>query len=427
MIDRVFILIKSGKGGDGAISGRHEKYVPRGGPDGGNGGDGGSVYLLSDSNVNTLLEYRYKRHHTAGPGGKGQGALKHGRNGKDITLTVPVGTQVWVGKDSSQLLADLDTPGEPLLVAKGGRGGAGNARYASSTNQFPMIAQAGELGVDVELRLELKLLADVGVIGAPNAGKSSLLAALTSARPRIADYPFTTLEPALGVVEHRKEDFVMVDIPGLIEGAHEGSGLGHDFLRHVERTRVLIHMVDGSLDDPVAQYLQIKEELKLFNEDLARKPQILAVNKIDIPAVEEYMTLLEEAFAEAVPDEKVYFVSAAGRQNLDPLMDATVQILQSTPARWEADGLSTPTEELPVLRPRPRRAVPKVSVNREGEYKVQLADAIRIAGMVDLDRWEARMQFYRRLQHTGVVKALEDAGIQPGDTVHIGELEFLWE
>ena len=427
MIDRVFILIKSGKGGDGAISGRHEKYVPRGGPDGGNGGDGGSVYLLSDSNVNTLLEYRYKRHHTAGPGGKGQGALKHGRNGKNITLTVPVGTQVWVGKDSSQLLADLDTPGEPLLVAKGGRGGAGNARYASSTNQFPMIAQAGEPAVDVEVRLELKLLADVGVIGAPNAGKSSLLAALTSARPRIADYPFTTLEPALGVVEHRNEDFVMVDIPGLIEGAHEGIGLGHDFLRHVERTRVLIHMVDGSLDDPVAQYLQINKELKLFNEDLARKPQILAVNKIDIPAVEEYMTLLEEAFAEVVPDEKVYFVSAAGRQNLDPLMDATVEILQSAPVRWEADGLSTPTEELPVLRPRPRRAVPKVSVTQEGEYKVQLADAIRIAGMVDLDRWEARMQFYRRLQHTGVVRALEDAGVQPGDTVHIGELEFLWQ
>ena len=226
MIDRVFILIKSGKGGDGAISGRHEKYVPRGGPDGGNGGDGGSVYLLSDSNVNTLLEYRYKRHHTAGPGGKGQGALKHGRNGKNITLTVPVGTQVWVGKDSSQLLADLDTPGEPLLVAKGGRGGAGNARYASSTNQFPMIAQAGEPAVDVETRLELKLLADVGVIGAPNAGKSSLLAALTSARPRIADYPFTTLEPALGVVEHRNEDFVMVDIPGLVEGAPLLGNLG---------------------------------------------------------------------------------------------------------------------------------------------------------------------------------------------------------
>ncbi|MDP6455281.1 MAG: GTPase ObgE [SAR202 cluster bacterium] len=427
MIDRVFILVRSGKGGDGAISGRHEKYVPRGGPDGGNGGDGGSVYLLSDSNVNTLLEYRYKRQYTARPGGKGQGALKHGKNGKDITLTVPVGTQVWVGKDSSQLLADLDAPGETLLVAKGGRGGAGNARYASSTNQYPMIAQAGEPGVDEEVRLELKLLADVGVIGAPNAGKSSLLAALTSARPRIADYPFTTLEPALGVVEHRNEDFVMVDIPGLIEGAHEGIGLGDDFLRHVERTRVLIHMVDGSLDDPVAQYLQINEELKLFNEDLARKPQILAVNKIDIPEVEEYMSLLEEAFAEAVPDEKVYFVSAAGRQNLDPLMDATIQVLQSAPVRWESEGLSTPTEELPVLRPTPRRTAPKVSVNREGEYTVQLADAIRIAGMVDLDRWEARMQFYRRLQHTGVVKALEDAGVEPGDTVHIGELEFLWE
>lgn len=427
MIDRVFILVKSGKGGNGAISGRHEKYVPLGGPDGGNGGKGGSVYLLSDSNVNTLLEYRYRRLFTASPGGKGLGALKHGKNGKDITLTVPVGTQVWVGKNSPLLLADLDSPGEKLLVCKGGRGGAGNARYASSTNQFPVIAQAGEPGEDVEVRLELKLLADVGIIGAPNAGKSSLLAALTSAHPRIADYPFTTLEPALGVVEYQNEDFVMVDIPGLIEGAHEGVGLGHDFLRHVERTRVLIHMVDGSLDDPVAQYLQINEELTLFNEDLALKPQILAVNKIDIPEVGEYISLLEEAFAEAVPDQKVHFISAAGHQNLDSLMKATVQVLKSTPARWESDGLSTPTKDLPVLRPKPRRTGPKVSKNREGEYVVRSSDAIRIAGMVDLDRWEARMQFYRRLQHTGVVKALEDAGVRPGDTVHIGELEFLWE
>jgi GTP-binding protein len=427
MIDRVFILIKSGKGGNGAISGRHEKYVPRGGPDGGNGGDGGSVYLLSDSNVNTLLEYRYRRLHNASPGGKGLGALKHGKNGKDIILTVPVGTQVWVGKDSPLLLADLDSPGEKLLVAKGGRGGAGNARYASSTNQYPMIAQAGEPGVEEEIWLELKLLADVGVIGAPNAGKSSLLAALTAATPRIADYPFTTLEPALGVVEHRNEDFVMVDIPGLIEGAHEGIGLGHDFLRHIERTRVLIHMVDGSLDDPVAQYRQINEELMLFNEDLASKPQILAVNKIDIPEVGEYMSLLEEAFAEAVPDQKVYFISAAGRQNLDSLMDATIHILQAAPLRWESDGLSTPTDELPVLRPTPRRTGPKVSKNRDGEYIVQSSDAVRIAGMVDLDHWEARMQFYRRLQHTGVVKALEDAGVRTGDTVHIGEIEFLWE
>ena len=279
----------------------------------------------------------------------------------------------------------------------------------------------------MEVRLELKLLADIGIIGAPNAGKSSLLAALTSARPRIADYPFTTLEPALGVVEHRKEDFVMVDIPGLIEGAHEGVGLGHDFLRHVERTRVLIHMVDGSLGDPVAQYRQINEELTLFNEDLARKPQIVAVNKIDIPEVNEYISLLEEAFAEVVPGQQIYFISAAGRQNLDSLMDATIQVLQSTPVRWVADGLSTPTEDLPVLRPRPRRTVAKVSMNREGEYVVRSPDAIRIAGMVDLDRWEARMQFYRRLQHTGVVKALEEAGVQAGDTVHIGELEFLWE
>lgn len=385
------------------------------------------MFAVADANVNTLLEYRYRRRYSAGAGGRGQSALKHGKNGGDITLAVPVGTQIWVDGDRPNLVADLDSHGDKVLVAKGGRGGAGNARYASATNQFPVIAQAGEPGEDLRVRLELKLLADVGIIGAPNAGKSSLLSALTAARPKIADYPFTTLEPALGVVEHRDQDFVMVDIPGLIEGAHAGVGLGHDFLRHVERTRVLVHVVDGGLEDPVAQHRQINEELALFNEDLADKPQILAVNKVDIPEVAEYEPLLREAFAGAVPGQTVHFISAAGRQNLEPLLDEAIQVLQSTPVRWESDGPAKPLEDLPVLRPRAPRTRPSVAKNRAGEFVVRSTDAVRIAGMVDLDRWEARMQFYRRLQHTGVVKALEEAGVRPGDTVHIGKLEFLWE
>ncbi|MCI0438760.1 MAG: GTPase ObgE, partial [Chloroflexi bacterium] len=239
MIDQVFIHISSGKGGNGAISGRREKFVARGGPDGGDGGNGGSVYMLADQNVNTLQAFRYRRSFAAGNGGNGAGANRHGRNGDDIVISVPAGTQVWITDEPPRLLADLSEHGQRVLLASGGSGGRGNARFKSSTNQFPKLAEAGEDGEELDLRLELKLLADVGIIGVPNAGKSSLLSVVSAARPKVADYPFTTLEPVLGVVERHDKSFVMVDIPGLIEGAHKGVGLGHEFLRHVERTRVL--------------------------------------------------------------------------------------------------------------------------------------------------------------------------------------------
>ena len=427
MIDSVVIHLRSGSGGDGSISGRHEKFVPRGGPDGGNGGDGGSVYLVSDPNVNTLVFYRYRRRYEAEDGGKGQGKLKHGKNGEDITLVVPVGTQVWAEDASGRLIADLDAPGEQVQVARGGRGGAGNTRYATSTNRFPLLAQAGEKGEERSLRLELKLLADVGIIGAPNAGKSSLLASLTAARPKIAEYPFTTLEPALGVVEHRDESFVMVDIPGLIEGAHEGVGLGQDFLRHIERTRVLVHVVDGSIDDPVGQIQQTNTELELFSEDLGRKPQILAVNKIDMLEVRERMSSLEGEFVQAEESRQVHFISAAGADGLVPLMDAVLRELRTAPMPVQTKGSASQGQELPVLRPRPRGTGASVHRDPRGVFVVDSADAARIAAMVDVDNWGARMQYYARLRRTGVVKALEDAGIMPGDTVRIGEMEWEWE
>jgi GTP-binding protein len=427
MIDSVVINLRSGNGGDGAISGRREKFVARGGPDGGNGGDGGSIYLVSDANLNTLVSYRYRRHYESEDGEKGGGKLKHGKNGADLTLTVPVGTMVWVEGADGELIADLDTAGEQVRVARGGRGGAGNTRYATPTNRFPLLAQAGEASEKRSLRLELKLLADVGIIGAPNAGKSSLLASLTAARPKIAEYPFTTLEPALGVVEHRDESFVMVDIPGLIEGAHEGVGLGQDFLRHIERTRVLVHMVDGSIDDPVGQVQQTNTELELFSEDLGRKPQLLAVNKIDIPEVRERMSSLESEFGQAGGVRYVHFVSAAAADGLVPLMDAVLRELRSAPMPTGVRTAASPGSGLPVLRPRPRGAGVSVSKDSRGVYVVDSPDAARIAAMVDVGNWGAKMQYYARLRRTGVVKALEDAGIMPGDTVRIGDVEMEWE
>ena len=429
MIDQIYIQIKSGKGGDGAISGRREKYVPRGGPDGGDGGDGGSVFLEAATNVNTLLAYRYRRLFSAQDGGRGDRRLRHGRNGEDIILPVPVGTQVWLEDDTPRLLVDLDEPGQRFLAAQGGRGGAGNAHYATSINRFPRLAQAGESGVELKLRLELKLLADVGIIGAPNAGKSSLLSVVSAARPRVADYPFTTLEPSLGMVEHRDETFVMVDIPGLIEGAHAGVGLGHDFLRHIERTRVLVHLVDGSLDDPVAQYERINAELSMYSPQLAVKPQILAVNKLDLTDVSVLRDDILDEFRRSMDgaeDSDVHFVSAATHEGVDSLLDSVLTALKDAPQpvavpAADADG------GLPVLRPEPRRRGPRVYVAEDGAFVVDSPSAARMAAMVDPEDWSASLQFYNRLIRSGIVRALEEAGIEQGDVVRIGEVEWRWD
>lgn len=439
MIDRVIINIKSGNGGDGAISGRREKYVPRGGPDGGDGGNGGGVFLVADPNMNTLLEYRYRRHFSAEDGRRGDGKSRHGANGRDISLRVPVGTQVWAedAEDEdgggSRLLGDLDAPGQRLLAAKGGAGGAGNARYATSTNQFPLLAQSGAAGEALTLRLELKLLADVGIIGSPNAGKSSLLAAASAARPKVADYPFTTLEPSLGVVEARGETFVMVDIPGLIEGASAGVGLGLEFLRHVERARVLIHLVDGSLDDPAAEYAKINAELAEYGGGVERKPQILAVNKLDLTDVSVLRDDLADAFAQADAPPPL-FVSAATREGVGELMDAAFDALRSaseTPAAPETAAIPDDDDgdfaDAPILRPAPRRRRPQVYADGEGGFIVEWQPAERMAGMVDLDDWSARMQFYDRLRRAGVIEALENAGVGSGDVVRIGGVEWRWE
>ena len=423
MIDSVLIQITSGSGGDGAISGRHEKFVPRGGPDGGDGGRGGNVIIVGDHNENTLINFRYEKNFSASNGENGSKAKKHGKDGDDVVIRVPVGTQII--NETGSVVADILNSGEEYMAAPGGRGGYGNVKYSSSTSQYPVIAQAGEEGLKTSLRLELKLIADVGIIGVPNAGKSSLITFLTAARPKIANYPFTTIDPVLGIVEHRDKDFVMVDIPGLIEGAHEGIGLGHEFLRHIERTRVLIHLVDGTSENPSEDFHKINKELALFNEALIGKPQILAINKVDLDEV----SVLAEDIRDSMGEDawKFHIISAVAGEGGGSMMYEVVQVLSDQPSVIPPN-LSVDLQEtdIPVIRPEPRRR--GVSIYQEdGVYVVQAPGVERIAQRIDYEDWLARMQFYKHMQKTGVVKALEDAGISEGDTVRIGDIEWEWD
>jgi GTP-binding protein len=347
MFDRVEIVVKGGDGGDGIVSFRREKWVPFGGPDGGDGGDGGDVVVKAGSVVDNLRVFRQKRRYRAADGRNGGDKKKHGKKGASRLLAVPVGTVVsyksQIGGDS--LIADLETPGQQAVVAKGGKGGRGNARFATSTNQAPQIAEPGEAGEEQAIILELKLIADVGLIGYPNVGKSTLLAAVSAARPKIASYPFTTREPVLGMVEVGRLSFVLAEIPGLIDGAHLGKGLGHDFLRHIVRTRVLIHLVDGSSSSPVEDMAQVNTELSLFDSALAKKPQLVAVNKIDLPQVKARLDEIKASFSAA--GSKVLFVSAATGEGTLELMAEAVNLLQSAP-KPEAG------KRKKIFRPQPR-------------------------------------------------------------------------
>ncbi len=330
-VDEVRIHVKAGDGGDGAIAWRREKFIPRGGPAGGDGGDGGDVVLEVDPQLATLLDYRYVRRHEARNGEGGRGSDQNGRDGPPLTLRVPPGTVV---KDAAtgEVLADLSVPGQRFVAARGGRGGLGNMNFATSTNQAPYYAQEGTAGEERDLQLELKLLADVGIIGYPNAGKSTLISRISRARPRIADYPFTTLTPNLGVVGYRGEkSFVVADIPGLIEGAHAGAGLGHQFLRHVERCRVLVHLVDplapGEGRSPLADHQAVNRELRLYSPVLAEKPQVVALTKMDLPEARQRFAEFRRAFARKRGRPPVLAISAVAGEGLDELLDAVARIL----------------------------------------------------------------------------------------------------
>ncbi|MCA1554157.1 MAG: GTPase ObgE, partial [Chloroflexi bacterium] len=340
-LDEVKIQVKAGDGGDGVVSFRREKYIPLGGPDGGHGGRGGDVLLVADKSLSTFTTFRRKSHFKAENGGKGAGRNKHGADGADLRLSVPLGTMVR-DPDGGELMADLVSDGQEFTVARGGRGGRGNSAFAKPTNQAPRIAEHGEPGEERWLHLQLKLIADVGLVGMPNAGKSTLLSVISNARPKIADYPFTTLAPNLGVVTLDDEtSFVVADIPGLIEGAHEGHGLGDKFLRHVERTRLLVHLLDGNTDDPLKDYATINAELAAFNPVLAQKPQIVVLNKMDLPHARQVWQKVRRALeTKSVP---VLAISAATNEGVRALVQRVAHTLAALPIETAS--------ELPVIRP----------------------------------------------------------------------------
>ncbi len=325
-IDEVIITVQSGDGGSGCVSFRREKFIPRGGPDGGDGGKGGDVLLRTTVRKRTLYQFRYQKNFKAKNGAHGQGKQRTGQNGQSLVIEIPPGTLV-TDVDTGQVLKDLVEPGETFLLAKGGRGGQGNTRFKTSKHRTPRFAQPGEPGETKKLKLELKLLADVGIIGLPNAGKSTLIRAVSSARPKIGDYPFTTLTPSLGVVQTDwGEPFVVADIPGLIKGAHKGTGLGIKFLRHIERTRILVHLVDVSaidLDDPLHDYNAINNELAMYNRKLAEKSQIVVLNKIDLPGIQE----AADVFQSAIKDKEVTLISALTGKGIDNLKSKLVDLL----------------------------------------------------------------------------------------------------
>lgn len=398
---------------------RREKFVPLGGPDGGDGGKGGDVIFEVKSTLNTLSSFRQNQKFKAENGVNGGPSQMTGHNGKDLIIHVPPGTVLFEA-DTGDLIGDLTESGQQLMVCKGGRGGRGNQHFATSRNQAPRTAEKGEPAEEKHLRLELKLIADIGLIGVPNAGKSTLLSVLTNAKPKIAPYPFTTLEPNLGVANIDDDTtVVLADIPGLIEGASQGAGLGHDFLRHIQRTRVLVHLLDGVSEDPVADYSQINSELSLFDPNLSKKPQIVALNKIDQPEVQVKLADLQKKFKKFKVE--LMAISALARTNTRELLIQAYQTLQETPP---PEKVELP---LPVYKPKedPRQFV----VTREGEneWRVSGAAIERAAAMTYWQHDGSVRRFQKILETLGVEEALRRAGVQEGDTVSIGEFELEWQ
>lgn len=417
-IDEATITVAAGNGGDGIVAWRREKYIPKGGPAGGDGGHGGNIYLEATPDLSTLVEFRYKREFKAEAGKGGGQSNKSGRSGTDLTIPVPVGTIVYrtfEGKNEA-FVADLAHAGDRAMVAKGGKGGLGNQHFATSTRQAPRIAYNGEPGERCAIRLELRLLADCGVIGVPNAGKSTLLSVVTAARPKIADYPFTTIEPQLGVVRvSDEESFFMVDVPGLIEGAHEGAGLGDQFLKHVERTRALVHLLDGAkpLDEMLSDKATIERELGAWNPKLLEKPMLLVVSKLDLPDARERLAELRAQF----PD--VRGISSATREGVQELVYAIWQTIKDAPM---PEVVTPPPAEIELV---PRNAF-AITRESDGTFVIAGERIERLAAMTNFDSDEALARFERTLAKMGVEKKLREMGAAEGDTVRIGQYEFTY-
>ena len=415
-IDRAKIFVRAGNGGNGMSVFRQEKYIPKGGPSGGDGGRGGSVILIADENMNTLIDFRYKRKFVAPDGAKGEGSNKTGASSDSIIVKVPVGTLVR-DEETGILLADLNEHGQQYVVVRGGRGGRGNARFATSTHRSPVFAEKGEPGEERSVLLELKLLADAGLVGYPSVGKSSLLASVSAAKPEIAAYHFTTLTPVLGVVRLTEgRSFVLADIPGLIEGAHEGVGLGHDFLRHIERTKLILHVLDvaGSEGrDPIEDFNQINKELALYSEKLAKRPQIVVANKVDLPEAAEAI----ERVRAYVTDKGYEFfpISAVTGEGVQPLMWRVQELVDQLEAPEAEDTIQTIETDMAHF---------EISREDDGTFVVTGANIDRLVAMTNFDNPEAHRRFQLIWRRLGIEEALKERGIKEGDSVRIRDMVF---
>lgn len=432
--DTASIHVRSGDGGDGCVAFRREKFVAKGGPAGGSGGRGGNVWAMADPGLNSLTCFRHKVHWRAGNGQAGQGSERNGAVAEDLIVKVPLGTIIRrrnVGEDDPPL-AELVKPGEKALLAVGGRGGRGNASFKTQKNNAPTLAEKGEKGSENWLDLELKVVADVGIIGVPNAGKSTFLSKVTAATPKIANYPFTTITPNLGVCELDYDTTVLADIPGLLEGAHEGLGLGHDFLRHIQRCRVLIHLIDGTSQDPIGDFHAINLELELFNPELASKPQIIAYNKMDLESSSDYWELVQESLLEfGISKENLFAISAQTGNGVVPVIRRVreeLALLPPTSTLYETQAVNA--QQVPRGLSAARIDDFTIVVEESdgpGRYFIVEGDALkRFAQMTNWDYYEAMKRFQHVLKVAGIDGALKAKGVKPGDTVVIGSTEFEW-
>lgn len=420
MIDTVEIVVQAGNGGDGFLAFRREKFVARGGPEGGDGGDGGSVYLIATSDENTLQHLAYKRRYKAGHGTAGKRSNKHGRNGDDVAIRVPVGTVVsQAGRPAgASPPIDMIEEGMRVLIARGGDGGRGNARFVSSTNQEPLLREAGGRGDIRQLALEVKVLADVGVIGVPNAGKSSFVAKATAAKPKVAAYPFTTLEPVLGVVENRGSTFVIAEIPGLIGGAHRGVGLGHAFLRHAERTFIFLHVLDGAASDPIEDFKQVNNELGLYSQEMAARPQLVVINKIDLPEVRSRVPEFTKELRAL--DVDLLAMAAVTGEGIQGVLDKVLAIIVPIGRQRKPSG-----HQLIDGTPRREKNGSIIDLG-EGSWNVRWPTAERLAALSNTDDQRVVGQLFREFERIGMLAAAAAKGVKYGDSVRIGDWAFTW-
>ncbi len=424
-VDKTIIIVESGRGGNGCVSFRREKFVPRGGPDGGDGGKGGDVYLRANPNISTLYDFLHKPHYKAENGEHGKGKNMVGKDGKDIYIDVPCGTVVYKIDENNEKvkIADLKQPYQIVLVVKGGRGGRGNASFKSSTNRTPKIAELGQPGETAKLLLELKLIADVGIVGLPNSGKSTLLSVLTDARPKIADYPFTTLYPNLGVCKYDNLDFVLADIPGIIEDAHKGKGLGLEFLRHIERTKIILHLIDvsvGELDEICQNYKTIIKELKSYSKKMLDKPMIIVLNKIDLIS-EKKLNDIMKYFSKKIKNKyPIIYISAIKKQYLDILIKKIVYYLSKTKTTNFEITDSEPQEK--KFKYQPEYTIRKV----KDKFIVKGKKIEDIVKMTNLSSQESIERLQKIFKKIGLEKMLKKQGVKPGDIVLISDVEFTY-